>query len=484
MISALYLGSSAPPRIADGGSGANSVTWIPERDLARGLRWLSVRAVDLVVVDARAATGLPEHEVHEALERLFPRHASHGLASRNRALVLVDGDRGGQRISYACGLRRLPPPLVDPDDQELRARLDASRRATAPSRIALCLAGGGIEGLLYEVGVLRALARCLPERRLCDLDLFLGISAGSFLSALLANGVTPDEIVDGLRNGNARVHRITRSDLFDPAVGEYVARAAGLGRDLVGLGSARNPISALYRALPSGMFAGSRLRRYFERVFTSPGMSDRFDALPRPLFIGATDQDTSEAVLFGEPGRTDVPIHRAVRASCSLAPFYLPENIDGRWYIDGAFTRTTNMREAVRKGATLCILVDPLVPIYSPQAGYVVARGGLFAAMQGLKALINGRFDKAAGTIAEMYPEVAFHIFRPEGEEMRILSGSPMKFLYREDIEALAYESTLREIRARMTRLRHDFGRHGVVFGEPTASAARDPWTEGALSPA
>ena len=79
-------------------------------------------------------------------------------------------------------------------------------------------------------------------------------------------------------------------------------------------------------------------------------MIDRFEELPHRLFIGATDQDTSEHVVFGATGAPRVPIHLAIRASTALAPFYAPEKIDGRYYVDGGFTRTTNMRVAVAGG--------------------------------------------------------------------------------------------------------------------------------------
>jgi hypothetical protein len=162
-----------------------------------------------------------------------------------------------------------------------------------------------------------------------------------------------------------------------------------------------------------------------------------------------------------------VPLHRAVRASSALTPFYAPEQIDGRLYIDGAFTRTTNMRVAVRNGATMVILIDPLVPVFSAEAGYVHARGGIFGAMQGLKSLINGRFDKAANVLREMYPDVSFHLFRPEGDEMRILSGSPMKLFYRSEVEDIAYQSTVSKIRDRFPELARDFASHGVRFRDP-----------------
>ena len=86
--------------------------------------------------------------------------------------------------------------------------------------------------------------------------------------------------------------------------------------------------------------------------------------------------------------------------------------------------------------------------------------------MQGLKSLINGRFDKAAVTIAEMFPNVAFHLFRPEGEEMKALAGSPMKFLYREEIEHLAYENTVRKLRALLPRMQREARTGQFVEGD------------------
>ena len=143
------------------------------------------------------------------------------------------------------------------------------------------------------------------------------------------------------------------------------------------------------------------------------------------------------------------PSRLAVRASAGLTPFYAPQEINGRYYVDGGFTRTTNMRVAVQAGATMVILIDPLIPVYSEQAGFVRDKGAIFGAAQGLKALINSRFDKAVATLREMYPQVTFHLFQPDGATMKAMSGSPMKYFYRPGIEELSFRETLRDIRGR-----------------------------------
>lgn len=454
----LHLPSSEP--------GAEGLSLLFEQDVNRASRRLAARPVDAVVLDARGASGAAALLL---LERLFPPHEAAGVVRRGRALVLVDVDEQGLRAAHAAGERRLAEVLVSPDPERVIAAVRGLFSQERRGRVALCLAGGGVEGLLYEIGVLRALDEFLSERKVADIDLFFGISAGSILASFLANGLSPEEIAEGLRRGTNKLDRIRRRDIFDPNFRELPRRAGAFARELARRGEARNVVSAAYRSIPSGVFAGERLRRYLAKQLQRPGMSDSFHAMRRPLFVGATDQDTNEAVVFGEPGHMDVPVHLAVRASCALMPFYAPQKIGPRFYIDGAFTRTTNMRVAAKHGATLVILVDPLVPLRADTPGYVDKRGGLFGAMQGLKCLINGRFDKAEGAIREMYPNVAFHLFRPEGDEMKILSGSPMKFLYREEVEHLAYERTRRKLLEREPELSRDFRRNGWSFRAPVS---------------
>lgn len=439
-------------------------------DLPRALDLLRRAPVDALVVDARADT----HAALRLLELVFPAGRMGAPLLRKRVLALVAA--GATETAFALGAHGIGGVLPDPSGPTLAARLDAMLAARGHGKVAICLAGGGIEGLLYELGVLRALDACMADRSVVDLDLFCGISAGAILGALLANGVGPDEILRALDGGSNRLDPIGRWDLFEPNVGELASRLAVLARELARGGAGpRGALSSLLRAVPTAAFSGRRLTAWLERQLERPGMSNRFGELRRPLYVGATDQDTSEAVLFGDEGHAHVPVHRAVRASCALVPFYPPVSVDGRWYVDGAFSRTTNMRVAAQRGATLVILVDPLVPVRAAEPGYVRARGGIYGAAQGLKALINGRVDKAVGAIAEMHPNVAFHLFRPEAEEMRILSGSPMKYFYRREVEEIAYERTLAKIRESYVQLARDLALHGITLRHPDRVGERTP---------
>lgn len=477
----------APRREPDGAlryetSGGRRVVWAFD-DADRAFSFLENCAVDVLLLELRdrppgvgeqANTAVFEETVAGRLvARLFPDGEVVAGIQRARVLALVGPDARGTRAAYQLGRLGVGDVLCAPSWDALHGRLDSLCAEVAPGKIAVCLAGGGIEGLLYEIGVLRALDAFFVNRRVEDLDLFCGISAGAVLGSFLANGIGPDEIARAFAGGTARIRAIGKTELFFPNVAELGTRVPALLSEMARGGvSPRRALSSLSRAVPSGAFSGTRLRSYLREHLEQEGMSDDFRKLRRPLFVGATDQDTSEAVLFGAPGFDHVPIHRAVRASAALVPFYEPEKIDGRWYIDGSFTRTTNMRVAVEQGATMVVLVDPLVPVRSNEPGYVRARGGIYSGMQAVKALINGRFDKAVRAIREMYPEVSFYLFRPHGDEMRVLSGSPMKYFFRREIEELAFSSTMTKIRAAFPELERDFARHGVTFRDPEGQAA------------
>lgn len=445
-----------------------------ETSTARTLAKLRSGGMDALVIDGRGNDGAMH--ARALLEALFDDEVS-GPIARRRTWLVVDRDAAGIELGYEAGRRRVAGVAAAPhDDDSWLSLWNQLARTAARSRsgkIALCLAGGGTEGLLYELGVLRALQKFLPDYDLSQVDLLCGISAGAILGALLANGMSPNLISEGLRGRSNQLDPISRTDLFDLNIAGLAKQALGLGGDL--LHRRRSLMSALFRLPPAGLFAGQRLHRWLERQLSRPGMVDQFEDLPRRLFIGATDQDSGEHVLFGSDGAPRVPIHQAVRASIALAPFYAPAEIDGRYYIDGGFTRTTNMRVAVKEGATMVILIEPLVPMRTGRAGYVAERGAIYAASQGLKSLINARFAKALPTLRSMFPEVSFHLFQPSGISLRMLSGSPMKFWYREAIEQVAHDETMREIRThRALSLARDFARHGIRFEDPDgASLAR-----------
>ena len=87
--------------------------------------------------------------------------------------------RSGERF------RSFPPPLT--------------------KKLGLVCAGGGVTGAIYEIGALAALEDRLENASITDFDVFVGVSAGAYISALLANGVTPSLLFrNATRSADAR----------------------------------------------------------------------------------------------------------------------------------------------------------------------------------------------------------------------------------------------------------------------------------------
>lgn len=91
-------------------------------------------------------------------------------------------------------------------------------------RIGLALAGGGPEGAVYEIGALRALDEAIEGIDLNDLAVYVGVSAGAFVGACLANGITPTQLCQAMTEGPGE-RRFSPEIFFIPAIHEYVRRA-------------------------------------------------------------------------------------------------------------------------------------------------------------------------------------------------------------------------------------------------------------------
>ena len=79
-------------------------------------------------------------------------------------------------------------------------------------RIALVLAGGAVSGGAFKVGGLKALNDFLVERKITDMDLYVGLSAGAILGSSLAAGITPDEMIKVLDGTSTRLDQLRPFD--------------------------------------------------------------------------------------------------------------------------------------------------------------------------------------------------------------------------------------------------------------------------------
>jgi NTE family protein len=103
-----------------------------------------------------------------------------------------------------------------------------ARRSSPAPRIALALAGGGPLGAIYEIGALCALDDTLDGLNLNACDHYIGVSAGGFIAAALANGITPRELCESFIEGRPRFDGFDPAWLMRPAWGEFAQRLRAL----------------------------------------------------------------------------------------------------------------------------------------------------------------------------------------------------------------------------------------------------------------
>ncbi len=387
-----------------------------------------------------------------------------------------------------------------------RARTKAAAPGARP-RLGLALAGGGPFGAIYEIGALMAIEEALEGVRLDEMDVYVGVSAGSFLAAALANGIPISEIYGIFIDGEEAEGALTPEVFMRPAFREYLERARSvpplLARSL--LQYARQPFArgalesfaALGRAIPTGVFDNDTIRRYLHAVFTQPGRTDEFAGLERRLYLVATDLDTGESVSFGRPGHDRVPISQAVQASAALPGLFPPVEIDGRFFVDGALRKTLHASEALDDGARLVICVNPLVPYDASLAAEkgrgrhrTLVEGGLPVVLsQTFRAIIHSRMAVGISKYRSLYRDADVVLFEPDADDSEIFFTNIFSYATRIRLCEHAYERTRRDLLRRRHELGPALARHGVrlrldVLRDANRRIGRSPRRRpGALAP-
>jgi len=350
----------------------------------------------------------------------------------------------------------------------------------ASARVGLALAGGGPAGSIYEIGAVRALDEALDGLDFNNLPIYVGVSAGAFITSTLANGLTTAQLCRAIVKPEPGEHPFVPENFLSPAFGHYARSGARLPRLLIEVmqDAIRHPtdlsliesLTRLSRALPVGLFDNEPIRSYLHTIFSRPGRSDDFRTLRRKLILVATDLDSGRAVRFGEPPFDHVPISTAVQASTALPALYPPVEIDGRHYVDGVLLKTMHASVALDEGADLVLCVNPIVPvdtIRSVELG-VMKRGrladrGLPAVLsQTFRTIIHSRIGIGLAAYERKYADRDVLVFEPGRDDYKMFFSNIFSFAKRKAVVEHAYRST----RLKLWRNRHRLGplldRHGI----------------------
>jgi NTE family protein len=358
------------------------------------------------------------------------------------------------------------------------------RRRPRRDKTALVLGGGGFTGGVYEIGALRALDLLAVNSTVNNFDVYVGTSAGAFIAALCANGVTPEEMMRVVTGqGKATFKDIDIGDLLRFNVVEFARKAAlmplraiATARQVLtqpGGASLMDVVMGLADGLPSGLYTGEGIERYLHEVLSEPGRTDDFGQLASELYLTATDLDTCERVVLGVDGSLDVPISQAVRASGALPMVYAPVRVHDRDLIDGGMVSTTNLDLAIQAGAKLVVVINPIVPFVNDFSSTVTTLRGKrpqrvsdmgFAQIgyQVFKLVAHQRLHELAKGWEERYPGVDIVLIEPESTDELMFQTSMMSFTSRVEIARHGFESVTRQLASEYDRYQDVAERHGL----------------------
>jgi predicted acylesterase/phospholipase RssA len=372
-------------------------------------------------------------------------------------------------------------------DMEAGTRRKRAKGRKRPSKTALVLGGGGFTGGVYEIGALRALDLLAVNSTVNNFDVYVGTSAGSFVATMLANGVTPDEMMQVI---NERVP----SDLDDLDLDKVLKfnylgfaqkaamlpfRTLELMRRLVQMGdfSAIDIGVGLAEALPTGLYSGGGIGDYVEQSLADSGRINDFRLLDHELYLTATDLDTCERLVFGEPGWDDVPISKAVECSTALPIVYKPVDLKGRQLVDGGIRSTTNVDIAVEKGAKFIVVVNPLVPfvndfeqtiptVFGTRVRRVSDMGLPAIANQVFRLIAHQRLHQSVAMWQEKYKGVDIVLVEPEPND-ELMFGTPiMDYSRRLQIARHGFESVTATLAQDYDRYKEIAEKHGLEISE------------------
>jgi len=365
-----------------------------------------------------------------------------------------------------------------------------------PSKTALVLAGGGITGAVYEIGALRAIDDLLVDYTINDFDIYVGTSAGSLVSAFVANGFSPTEIMQVVDARHPEISGIRVNDVFHANLSGLIRRLGKFPRTLYHITrhSVTHPTSLaisdilweLTQVLPAGLYDGRALERYLRAILTSPGNVNRFDRLDKELYIVATALETGERTVFGLGGKSIVPISQAVAASSAVPVLYRPVRIFDRDYLDGGLHGYASVDLAIEAGAKLVVCINPLTPLNTSgfDNPHLVRDAGIQGVLnQTVRTMAYASIRYHIKNLQMKYPDVDIILIQPSRDDVRMFSAGPMHYRSRLEVAEHGFETVTVGVLEKYEYFRNVLLRHNIELNKELASVELEEMHSSGLDP-
>jgi NTE family protein len=378
-----------------------------------------------------------------------------------------------------------------------RARRRLGRRG---NKTALVLGGGGFTGGVYEIGALRAFDLLAVNRTVNQFDIYVGTSAGSFVASMLANGITPEEMMRVLNKAlPSPIQDPKLRSLLRPNYKGFASRLAVLPLRLIGTArhlarhvgeiSMMDAVTGIAEGLPTGIYHNRGVEKYMREVLSDPDRTNDFRELERELLIVATDLDKAERIVIGRGDWDDVPISEAVAASTGLPMVYEPYELRGRQLIDGGIISTTNIGVAVEAGAKFIVVVNPLVPyvndfkkkiptVFGSRVRRVADLGMSAIGNQAFRLMAHNRLQLAITTWQERFPDVDIILIEPDSDDELMFGTSILDYSSRLQIAKHGFESVTLNLGRDYQHYKEIAARHGIEISARRVRQVMETVTE------
>lgn len=209
---------------------------------------------------------------------------------------------------------------------------------------ALVLAGGGVAGVAWELGVLRGIQDADPAlaAAVISADVIIGTSAGSLVAVQVTSGTPLARLYD-------RQLEAVTAPTPEVDVSRFITRFTEVAQGADGPEDLRRRIGAFALEVDA---AGEPARR--------ASIAARLPVHTWPdqlIQVTAVDAETGEPVVFTRDSGVDLV--DAVTASTAVPAVWPPATIDGRRYMDGGMRSATNADLAAGYDRVLVLTPTP-----------------------------------------------------------------------------------------------------------------------------
>lgn len=312
----------------------------------------------------------------------------------------------------------------------------------------LVLSGGATKAFYFHLGVMKVIQ---GER----ISSIVGSSAGAVMGAFIASGVEVERLEKALRQKqvfspklNAWIRTLTSTMLFKPQymglAKQTVATGASGLRFLLSLPGLLNK-DILAELIDTFIHSQQRATSFFdasalESLFTTVLPTGSFQETEIDLYVTATGLDSPLRAVFNRKYdfeyhetvfMSDVPIHKAVRASCALPGLFDPVKIKGQYWVDGEIKRTLSADIGLQL-ADRIIISHTYKPLHLSQ-GSVRDLGWINILKQSTFLVLRERIEAWRKIYRMEHPDKELIWIEPDDQDLDFFLAQ--EFTFREEVQ-------------------------------------------------